>query len=445
MRIEPPARHTFIDGHYHGITERGAGVRGPMTEDSIAREECPTLVLDFLRAKLGGAMPIEIQAAKSAQQRVLVLLFPSTLQVVDGPDARVWREVLKSGCNRLVVRIWLASSRWWTLNRSDGGLVDMAQSEVAGYRVARQALKATSIRIPKVLYSSSDVDETVAGCHHHPWAVLEYVGVASTLFARHGCTEEWSTSMIKTRHEFGFDEPHPRWGRVPVARCLPYALAVLHQVVVPIHRYHATVSSPEPANQLLGYRVNDHKVRGYRFSDMVGLYERTLAEIDPGNDDKMNQSMARLESGVARLAALQRLIHNLPPVLCHMDCQPQNLLFQQGNNGSLPRVASVLDWEEAAFADPRFELLLLGRKVCANLEQAQEIWREYQKAMPQDDLGDLEPWLLLETVHSLTTLVLQALNLGGRSPWETKPDLWGKIERECSRIGVWMSDLSKFS
>lgn len=23
---------------------------------------------------------------------------------------------------------------------------------------------------------------------------------------------------------------------------------------------------------------------------------------------------------------------------------------------------------------------------------------------------------------------------GGRSPWETKPDLWGKIEREFSRL-----------
>ena len=44
--------------------------------------------------------------------------------------------------------------------------------------------------------------------------------------------------------------------------------------------------------------------------------------------------------------------------------------------------------------------------------------------------------LKLETVHSLCTLLLQAMDLlgGGRSPWETKPDLLGKDNRERRRL-----------
>jgi hypothetical protein len=38
-------------------------------------------------------------------------------------------------------------------------------------------------------------------------------------------------------------------------------------------------------------------------------------------------------------------------------------------------------------------------------------------------------------------LLLQSMDLlgGGRSPWETKPDLWGKIQREFCRLasGGW--------
>eukprot|EP00970_Alexandrium_tamarense_P013491 scaffold3435_cov249-Alexandrium_tamarense.AAC.3 len=52
------------------------------------------------------------------------------------------------------------------------------------------------------------------------------------------------------------------------------------------------------------------------------------------------------------------------------------------------------------------------------------------------EIGPLEPWLKLETVHSLCTLMLQGTDLlgGGRNPWETKPDLWGKIDRERQRL-----------
>jgi thiamine kinase-like enzyme len=111
-----------------------------------------------------------------------------------------------------------------------------------------------------------------------------------------------------------------------------------------------------------------------------------------------------------------------------MDCQPQNLI-----HFSKWRIASVLDWEEACYADPRFELLLLSRKVCASREQADVLWRTYEQEMNKN-IGPIEAWLKLEAVHSLTTSLLQSMDLGGRSPWETKPDLLGKMEREFHRL-----------
>jgi len=156
-----------------------------------------------------------------------------------------------------------------------------------------------------------------------------------------------------------------------------------------------------------------------------------------------------------------------------------------------PKVLSVFDWEDAAWADPRFDLILLCRKVCANRNQANVLWSEYanamlvlKKAMTNDDhdynhdydgggdednknndelvdkegctnsntmgcstsseyhltkknfIGPIKPWLQLETVHSITTMLLQSTDLlgGGRNPWETKNDLWGKLQRELTRL-----------
>jgi hypothetical protein len=97
-----------------------------------------------------------------------------------------------------------------------------------------------------------------------------------------------------------------------------------------------------------------------------------------------------------------------------------------------------LDWEDAAIADPRFELLLLGRKVCANREQAEELWKLYSSSHHTTTpiaIGPLGPWLQLETIHSIVTLLLQSMDLldGGRNPWETTKDLWSKLQREFAR------------
>jgi len=83
--------------------------------------------------------------------------------------------------------------------------------------------------------------------------------------------------------------------------------------------------------------------------------------------------------------------------------------------------------------DPRFELLLMCRKVLANHQQAQQLWDLYQE-QTGIVLGELEPWLKLEAVHSLTTLLLQACAGGGRSPWEARAELWNKIQREFQRL-----------
>ena len=142
-----------------------------------------------------------------------------------------------------------------------------------------------------------------------------------------------------------------------------------------------------------------------------------------------------------------------------------------------PAVFSVLDWEDAAWADPRFDLILLCRKVCANRDQANILWSNYARSlttMSKDNggdggsgndssstdegcsntssirskpdgstkkssqlkLGPIEPWLRLETIHSITAMLMQSMDFlkGGRSPWESKHDLWGKLQREFSRL-----------
>ena len=170
-----------------------------------------------------------------------------------------------------------------------------------------------------------------------------------------------------------------------------------------------------------------------------GTETETKDELLNGFIVKLGAAITMLEQDAATMDNLKLL----PPVVCHMDLQPQNILFaQQRENGSnsspptssLMNIVSVLDWEEAAYADPRFELLMLCRKVCANRTQADRIWRKYQSEMStSSQLGPMEPWLRLETVHSLTTLLLQATAGGGRSPWESRRDLQVKMERECHR------------
>lgn len=387
-------------------------------DNDIFPDSCPNEVLRLVEDQLDFS-PITIENAPSAQQQVFILTFPPSCN----PKDSTWKQALHRGNYRLVVRVWRGTSRWWTLNRHDESeLPSMAASEVAGYRLARRALASTRIQIPTILEFQRNSN----------WAILEYVGKESKYFEQFPFDSSWTDQMIKVRFEYGFQEPHPRWGRVPVSASTEYALAILRQVMIPIHRYFMEERDHTDDNEnLYGYREDG---RGLVYGNMVKLlrtsYER-MRTLNDGNDKRIRNSLSHLDQAIDRLEKYE--LDLLPSVICHMDLQPQNLMFAQHTDGV--KIATVLDWEEAAYADPRFDLLLLCRKVCANQEQARILWETYSNEMSLQ-LGPLDPWLDLETTHSITTLLLQSMDLlgGGRSPWETKPDLWGKMEREFARL-----------
>jgi len=334
-----------------------------------------------------------------------------------------------AGKNKLVVRMWKAGARWWNLH---GHIVDsdihpvleLARAETRAYQIARRTLPA--LHIPPLLH----FDDTT---NTSPWAIFGYVGYTSIYFdTKIRPCSYWIDGMIKVRPEFGFDEPHPRWGRVPETQCLEYTLMVLNAVTVPLHQSIYAISSGLDWTDLA---AQNNTPRTY--SSMVQLYQKAHTKMvqrlsDGDNNNRLQRVMSVLQKCIEALQEHASGVVLLDPVLVHMDCQPQNLLWGKDDDTDAYVISSVLDWEEAAYADPRFELLLLGRKVCANRAQAQVIWEAYEKAEPS--LGPILPWLRLETVHSLCTLLLQAIFGGGRSPWETQPDLWGKITREFHRL-----------
>ena len=287
----------------------------------------------------------------------------------------------------------------------------------------------------------------------------------------------FQSTMVKTRREFGFDEPHPRHGRVRSDECLDYATMILRDVVMPIQGYffalwHDTTNDKHVSETLrfVGcFRADSKQAnqtpRPFQYQDMLVVCRHALNRLSKANmgtneaaknDGKMDLLLRTLDKCLSALSCEWKDTGGqpppLPPVLCHMDLQPQNLAFKRDQECNIRkcRVASVMDWEEACYADPRFEILLICRKVLANREQAESLWQAYSVFIQQLSkslslksptkvhwtIGDIEPWLKLETVHSLCTLSLQAGDLlgVGRSPWETKQDLWGKIERERQRL-----------
>jgi hypothetical protein len=379
----------------------------------------PDHVLTFLQERHPPG-EVAVEEAKSAQQKVWILTL-----VHHHPVQQQWSQSLLTGRNRLVVRQWRGSARWWNLNNSnEASPEDVARAEVAAYRLSYKALP--HLAMPQLLHFD-------ATNHEYPWAIFSYVGEHSTHFDdRRKYTMEWVDSMVKVRHEFGFDEPHPRWGRVPVEQAVEYTLKVLRTVTIPLHQHLAN----NPSQEWYDLTNNGHATT---YADMVLLYEESHSRIterlrnSDSNDKKLQKVTDILGKCIARLSTEASTIKPLSPVLVHIDCQPQNLLFCR-SDGEHTFISSILDWEEAAYADPRFELLLLCRKVCANREQADIVWKTYEEEC--QPLGQIEPWLRLETVHSVTTLVLQSMDLlgGGRSPWETKPDLLDKIEREFHRL-----------
>jgi hypothetical protein len=243
-------------------------------------DEFPVHILDFLRAHLGQWEGVSISAAKSAQQQVWILTLGPPHTVADDS---CWRHALEQGRRRLVVRLWKSGRRWWNLNHDDRcDLYSAAISEVTAYRLAREALTAVSgskgLRIPRVLHFSVPVE------NENPWAILEYVGEHSTLFEEASDLDSsWIDSMVQVRTEFGFSEPHPRWGRVPVDKALTFARHVLFTVMVPLHTYQQQQQIAEAASRFIGLDFPKHTenstTRGYRFMDMVNIYHEKLSII----------------------------------------------------------------------------------------------------------------------------------------------------------------------
>jgi Phosphotransferase enzyme family len=364
----------------------------------------------------------EVCEVKSAQQKIWIVKFTQQFQ-------SDWFDEIKAGGNQVVVRQWKGSARWWNLNINQSSHESIARAEVAAYRIAYKALP--TLWIPKVLHfdSYSDQDSSI-----YPWAIFSYVGKNAAHFhSGKVYTEEWIHGMITVRHEFGFDEPHPRWGRVPVERAIEYASQILYTVIIPLHQYLSKQTD-------LHWDDLCSDGKGYTYEHIINVYLkaytkfREMSTISDVDEYQMQFShvIDTLGRYISKAFVDSSNINPLPMVLVHMDCQPQNMIFCRSMD--VTYITSVLDWEEAAYADPRFELLLLCRKVCANRMQADVIWNMYETEYQL--LGDITPWLRLEAIHSLTTLILQFRNLqqGGRSPWESSKDLCMKIDRELYRL-----------
>ena len=399
--------------------------------------------------------------------------------------------------------------------------LQMARAEVEGYRLARLALMDTNVHVADVLYFSHDdpcpaalkftdgYGEEGASIEKqiYPWVILSYfdyytgnvdrqtddshlfisedfsfdvrfekVDSATTMnISSNQSCNHYPTNMIKIRHEYGFKELHPRHGRVCREECLDYVTMVLRDVVLPLQKYFFF----KDTDQFNGIDLtsisceqmrNEQRIvstsHAFRYLDMVSIcihavdYMSTSTKYNR-SDDRANFLLNILKKCCTSLHEewIQMNISDLPPVLCHMDLQPQNLAFfhqdastanSNLHDASKCRVAAIMDWEEACYADPRYEIVLTCRKVLANRNQAEIIWQSYSEQVQtwQQELmtkhkraldwnvGPIEPWLKLECVHSLCTMVIQLLNsvVGGRCPWETKTDLIGKIDRERQRL-----------
>jgi Choline/ethanolamine kinase len=347
--------------------------------------------------------------------------------------------------------------------------------------------------IPKILYSSitttsinGDDDHTDSTVKQPPWCIMEYVGPYSSYFRQHPLYRTFDTtyldSMIPTRIEYGYDEPHLRWGRLPIHSCLPYTIQLLQTFVVPLHRYYyKNVHQNNPSHahgQLPTAQMNVYyfetmlKILITKYAVYIEPNVSRVVELDSASHPAVATTVLKSASHMLKMAinTLNKdgnvsSITNLSPVLCHMDLQPQNIIFATSSaSASTPstttehsccHILSILDWEEATYADARFELLLICRKVCANREQADYIWQYYEEQINESidwkeqklQLGSIVPWLKLEAIHSITSMLLECVAYGGRgcdiqhsssttisNPSQNDINLYQKIQREFQRL-----------
>lgn len=456
----------------------------------------------------------------SAQQRVWIVhvepYHHHRQKKLEGADeeeeestSALWRNCLLQGQNRIVIREWRGGCQWWDLHRNHS-IQTLASAELRGYRWARKTTtmmmmkmsrgrqsstkknnknddneyggSSHAIVIPRILYSEIDPifpknfpqreeEEDSTSSNWYPWAILEYVGPQSLYFQNKNNRSDdergkifdrtWVEGMIPIRQEFGFDEPHPRWGRIPEYQALEYAMMILDQIIIPFHNVWKEMERFNPTSDSSSIDWKDWETSipatpTFTYETMVVRYQQAYQDVTKhwvrqqyhGTEDVMDKEMKHHFNKVLDL--MKDAVENVLPcvlrdnaiptiipyrTLVHMDLQAQNIFFLKDSEHSLSSVVhSLLDWEDAAIADPRFELLLMGRKVCANRDQAERIWNHYAERT-QQHLGPLLPWLRLESIHSLLTMVLQSRNMlnGGRNPWESSKDIIEKMEREIDR------------
>jgi Phosphotransferase enzyme family len=433
----------------------------------------------------------------------------------------VWEDAIRQGNHYVVIKIWTGTSRWWnchhteTTNTSITTTTDtilpiegdgrndtdtpckvvakdvslrqqqryISKQEIGGYQAAYEAFasiqreiietgsssasaNSSIVRIPRVLYSSLSDDSTQedgnikSSIYRPPWCILEYVGPCSLYFSDHQWIQHdtsYIDSMIPIRMEFGFDEPHLRWGRLPLHLCVPYTLQLLNSFIVPLHVY-CFANEHENSSDRIRLPTSSSQTKTYFFDSVIELLKTKISfdieqNVEAMSDHDVKPTHATILKDASQIlnAAIDaicqdEIIQNLPPVLCHMDLQPQNLIIgtslcaetsnKSCNEVNIPdpqlpshhpknyQFLSVLDWEEATYADPRFELLMLCRKVCANREQADYIWQCYNDIMNDRlarydgnlkiQLGSIAPWLKLESIHNITTMILECVAGGGR-------------------------------
>jgi len=450
-----------------------------MADDEIV-PSCLSQFEERLRKETCGRYKVKTtEGIQSAQQQVFIL----TLAQAKTNDLLEENEIsglgyrLMDACERssgrLVLRIWKGGARWWNLNsNAKDARLRLANAEVAGYKLARTAfhlyhkqevVKVCDQDFPRICIPEVLLFEKGGGCdpNNNPWAIFSYVkdlNIISEGISSHDWKfcDKFIHNMVKIRKEFGFDEPHPRHGRVCVEHALEYALNVLESAIIPMHTIFFDIKN-NSTNELLlkelhALNANNFRCSGNAISylDMVQLYQEKICQIRrkrtsecQSQTDKSGLLIISIEGFIDKLVSEAQSVEEfkLPSVVCHLDLQPQNMILCISNSATstIPRITSILDWEESCYADPRFELLLMCRKVVANRKQADALWGYYSKHLSDQfhlKVGPIDPWLRLESVHNLLGMCMQGMDLleGGRNPWEEKSDLFNKIQCEMQRL-----------
>lgn len=108
-----------------------------------------------------------------------------------------------------------------------------------------------------------------------------------------------------------------------------------------------------------------------------------LAEPPARLDESLRESQVR-----AALVAAWPPVERNPPALLHGDMWPGNTLWRDG------RLASVIDWEDAAVGDPLADIGNVRLELCLAYgpEAASEFTRRYRALVPALDLTALPFW-----------------------------------------------------